>query len=169
MELKRDFYTRDTLIVSRELIGKRITFNILGNIFSGIINETEGYTANDEACHAFKGKTIRTMPMFAIGGTIYVYFIYGMYYCMNIVTEEEGIAGAALVRGIKFDIPYSHIIHGPGKLCKFIGIDKTHNYLDVCSSDVIKVYDANINPDIMCTKRIGITKNVDPLWRFVMR
>src|SRR5271170_2047520 len=98
--LGRSFFLRPTVQVAQDLLGKRLIFQN----FSGIITETEAYHQNnDPACHAYRGKTPRNAPMFGPAGHSYVYFIYGMYHCLNIVTEPEGVAAAVLIRGLKTD------------------------------------------------------------------
>jgi hypothetical protein len=99
--LTRDFFHRPTVLVAQELLGKTLVFN--GQ--RGRITETEAYLgqADDPACHAARGKTKRNAVMFGQAGLSYVYFIYGMYYCFNIVTEDEHFGAAVLIRGVLED------------------------------------------------------------------
>lgn len=159
------FFERPTLEVARDLIGKIFIFKNR----KLIITETEAYTAQgDEACHAFRGKTKRTEVMFGKAGHLYIYFIYGMYYCMNIVTEKEGVAAAVLIRGgveITNQNPLS--ISGPGKLCRAFSIDKNYNKLNIVEHEEIYLIDSKEKYDINITPRIGISKAKDKMWRFV--
>lgn len=119
--LNRDFFNRPTLQVAQELLGKVLHFNQ----HQLIITETEAYHGTDDpACHAARGKTPRCEVMFDKAGVSYVYFIYGMYYCLNIVTEEEGTAAAVLIRGARLIGHDKTDLSGPGKLCRYLGIDK---------------------------------------------
>ncbi len=121
---------------------------------------------DDPACHAHKGRTKRTEVMFGPAGYSYVYLIYGMYHCLNFITEEEGIAAGVLIRGAKLITePYLNL-NGPGKLCKFLQITKHHNCIDIVESDNFYVIDQNVTPIFKATPRIGIKKGIDKLWRF---
>jgi len=123
--LGRKFFERDTILVARELLGKKIVRVYRGKRIEGIIMETEAYRGlDDKASHASRGKTERTSIMFDHAGTIYVYLIYGMYYCLNIVTEKKEYPAAVLIRGIKAG---EREINGPGRVCKFLKIDKKLN------------------------------------------
>jgi len=159
--LDRSFFQSNTVRVAQELLGKRLNFH---NI-SGVITETEAYHQdNDPACHAYRGKTKRNAPMFGPAGYSYVYFIYGMYYCLNIVTEIEGIAAAVLIRGLTID---NLIIDGPGKLCRQLEISNEHNNIDLISCPYFYISDDGRRPRYIATSRIGIRQGQDKLWRFV--
>ena len=159
--LDRSFFLRPTVQVAQELLGKRLTFQN----FSGIITETEAYHQdNDPACHAYRGITPRNAPMFGPAGYSYVYFIYGMYHCLNIVTEPEGVAAAVLIRGLQID---ELSLNGPGKLCRHLKITKDHNAIDLMKSPSFYVTDDDRKPNFIATPRIGIRHGTDKLWRFV--
>lgn len=159
--LDRSFFLGPTVQVAKGLLGKRLTFHN----FSGIITETEAYhQVDDPACHAFRGKTPRNAPMFGPAGHTYVYFIYGMYHCLNIVTEPEGVAAAVLMRGLRLE--YLNL-NGPGKLCAHLKITKDHNDIDLTKSKDFFVSDIGIKPRFTATSRIGIRQGTDKLWRFV--
>lgn len=159
--LDRSFFLSPTVQVAQDLLGKRLTFHN----FSGIITETEAYHQdNDPACHAYRGKTPRNAPMFGMAGYSYVYFIYGMYHCLNIVTEPEGIAAAVLIRGLQIE---ELNLDGPGKLCKHLKITKDHNAIDLMTSNYFYVSDVGLKPHYISTSRIGIRQGTDKLWRFV--
>lgn len=160
--LPASFYNQDVVSVARQLIGQTLVFNGI----EGIITETEAYRGrDDEASHAFRGVTPRTLVMFGPPGYSYVYFIYGMYYCLNIVTEPEGTASAVLVRSLK--LPDIHL-NGPGKLCRHLGITKAHNGICLVNNPTFCVKKTDFQGSLKVTPRIGITKSTDKLWRFVM-
>ncbi|WP_168464905.1 DNA-3-methyladenine glycosylase [Wolbachia endosymbiont of Ctenocephalides felis wCfeT] len=161
--LSRNFYNRPTLIVAGELLGKILKFSN----FSGIITEVEAYIGvDDPACHAARGYTQRTSVMFGMPGFSYVYFIYGMYHCLNIVTEVEGFPAAVLIRGLKLIKPSEVDLGGPGILCKKLNITKEHNKRDMTISYEFCVCDYGLKPDYICTPRIGISKGQEKFWRF---
>ena len=162
--LDRSFFEQGTLTVAQELIGARLHFK--NN--SGIITETEAYIGKDDpACHAAKGLTPRTKVMFGAAGITYVYLIYGMYHCLNIVTETEGFPAAVLIRGVICDTTHRHM-DGPGKLCKTWGITKEHTAIDICSAPSFNVTAGSPVTHILTTPRIGIKVGTDHLWRFIM-
>ncbi|MDN5247736.1 MAG: DNA-3-methyladenine glycosylase [Wolbachia endosymbiont of Tyrophagus putrescentiae] len=161
--LPKSFYERSTLVVAGDLIGKILKFSR----FSGIITEVEAYVGKDDpACHAAKGYTERTSVMFGMPGFSYVYFIYGMYYCLNIVTEGEGFPAAVLVRGLKLTSPFEDNLGGPGILCKRLNITKEHNKQDLTLNHEFCVYESNLHLNYVCTPRIGISKGKEKFWRF---
>lgn len=163
--LSRDFFEQDTVCVAQKLLGKILVFKN----FKGIITETEAYRGEDDpASHAHRGPTPRTHVMFEKPGVSYVYLIYGMYHCLNIVTEPEGSPGAVLIRGIHLFNPYSHLLDGPGKLCRHLNLTKEHNRIDMISSDAFYVADASSPITFQVTPRIGIQKGREKLWRFVL-
>lgn len=164
--LSRDFFTRSTVTVAKDLLGKIIVF---GNT-SGYITETEAYIGHDDpACHAARGKTPRNAVMFGPAGFSYVYFIYGMYHCLNFVTEEEGKPAAVLIRGLQLMEPESLHLDGPGKLCRHWGLTREHNGIDVTGNGSLTVMDSSLSFPFSVTPRIGITKGQEKLWRFVVR
>lgn len=158
--LDRSFFLRPTVQVAQDLIGKQLTFKN----FSGIITETEAYHYQDPACHAYRGKTPRNTPMFGLPGYSYVYFIYGMYHCLNVVTEPEGVAAAVLIRGLKMS---DCLLNGPGKLCRHLEITKEHNLIDMITAEDFYLTDIGLKLDFLKTPRIGIRQGTEKLWRFV--
>ena len=164
--LGRDFFARPTLIVAQELLGKIMMFDTFG----GIITETEAYIGQDDpACHAARGKTPRNAVMFGPGGFSYVYFIYGMYHCLNFVTEEKGSPAAVLIRGIQLINPSQLSLDGPGKLCRHLGITREHNGIDLVTHPSFFVKNTPFSPSFKATPRIGISKGQEKLWRFIVR
>lgn len=175
-KLSRDFFSRDTLIVARELLGKLILFE--GKKL--IITETECYKGEgDEASHSAKGLTERNQVMFGPAGFAYVYLIYGVHHCLNFVTEAKGVGSAVLIRGAILSSERdeanlrsvkSKVINGPGKLCKILGITtESHNGIDIISEENFSVQDIGNKLDFYITKRIGINKAKDLPWRFVAK
>jgi DNA-3-methyladenine glycosylase len=165
--LSRNFYTRDVLHVAPELIGKMLAIRSEKEIVQKfVITETEAYRGiTDKACHASKGRTPRNDVMFREGGRLYIYFIYGMYWMLNIVTGDENEPQAALIRGIEG-------YNGPGKLTKILGINKSFYGIDLTSSNRIWVEDTGISPSIKTGSRIGIDYAAEPWkskpWRYFM-
>jgi DNA-3-methyladenine glycosylase len=135
-KLPRSFYARDTELVARELLGKHLVRIDGGVERRGRIVETEAYVgAHDLASHSSKGITPRTKVMYGPPGFAYVYIIYGMHHCMNVVTEPEGHGAAVLLRALE---PIEHLegnTKGPGLLCRAMGIDRTLDGHDLLSGD----------------------------------
>ena len=168
--LNQSFYNRNTLDVAKDLLGCKLCRNLNGQILSGIIVETEAYTQNDPACHAFRGKTPRAITLFKKSGIAYVYFIYGMYHCFNVITEPEEIAGAVLIRALE-PINISNT-NGPGKLCREMNITKEFNEVDLTSKDSELWIEKGIKipkEKIYTTTRIGIKQAADYPWRFYIK
>lgn len=156
------FYNRHVAEVAQDLLGKTLVFN---NIRAMIV-ETEAYRGyDDEASHASKGPTPRSMIMFGDPGYSYVYLIYGMYYCLNIIAEEKGQASGVLIRGLQLP---SLKLYGPGKICKYLAITKEHNGIDLIKHNNFYLIDENVQINYKATSRIGINKAKDKLWRFVL-
>ena len=136
MKLTRAFYTRPTLTVAKELLGKYLVFRDK----SARIIEVEAYIGQDDkACHARCGKTKRNEVMFLRGGHAYIYLIYGIYHCLNITTEKEGFPSAVLIRAV--DHPQANgsvsarpSLDGPGKLCRYFSLTRAQNGLDLSTT-----------------------------------
>ena len=177
--LPRSFYARDTLIVAEELVGKILVHRTSEGKTSGRVVEVEAYVGQDDpACHAARGKTRRNAVMFGRAGHSYVYFIYGMYYCLNVVTEREGFAAAVLVRAAEPlegqqimqarspKLSGSKLLAGPGRLCRSMAITQEHNGLDLLGSDLYFEDCASDPSQVVRTPRIGIRQGARRLWRF---
>jgi DNA-3-methyladenine glycosylase len=177
--LTTDFFNRDTLIVAKEMLGKQLVYATPTQIISSIITETEAYTQEDSASHSYQGKiSKRNEAMFAAPGSIYIYLIYGMHYCLNFVTEETGRGCAVLIRtvmpqqGLEYmqeqrnHCKQAQLCNGPAKLVQAYGLDsKLNNTLAVNSA--LYLADSNVKLDqIEELPRIGISKNTQELWRF---
>jgi len=157
-KLPRTFYDRDTILVARELLGKLLVHTSGGVERVGRIVETEAYLGpHDLASHSARGMTQRNRPMFGPPGHAYVYFIYGMYYCMNVVTEPEGRASAVLLRAIEPVKNLAGHTHGPGLLCRAMHIDKRLNGHDLLSDDFHLALPLQTKPMIIVKRaRIGV-------------
>jgi DNA-3-methyladenine glycosylase len=139
MPLPRSFYGRPALVVARALLGKILVHRAAGVERSGVIVETEAYLGErDLASHASRGRTARTDVMFGPPGHAYVYLIYGMHSCMNVVTGEDGVASAVLLRALepRDGIPTGERTDGPGRLCRALGIDRSLNHADLCDGEL---------------------------------
>lgn len=162
--LDRDFFNRPTLTVASDLLGKEIFYK--GK--TGIITETEAYIGEDDpACHAFHGRTKRTQTMYMDGGTAYVYFIYGMYHCLNFVTERIDFPSAVLIRAVKTDTLCKTATNGPAKLCRYFGITTKDDKTDVVTCSDFFIKETNQRFSFVTTPRIGIKQGKDRLWRFL--
>lgn len=168
--IQQSFYERDTLIVAKDLIGCLLVCQSAKNglIQIGRIVETEAYKQDDPASHSYCGKTQRSITMFKDPGLTYVYFTYGMYHCLNVVTEPVDVGCAVLIRAIE---PIQNIqnTNGPAKLCREMNISKLHNELKVFDENSsIRIYKSENVSDvnIVQTTRIGIKKASDYPWRF---
>lgn len=187
MKLTRDFYERETITVAKELLGKVLVRNTPSGITKGIIVETEAYLGpKDAAAHSYKSKKEgRTNVQYGPGGFAYVYLIYGMYYCMNIVTEREQVPEVVLLRALEptHGIPLmesrrktdklKNLCSGPGKLCMAMGIDKSCYGMDLCKNELyVEDAPALHSSEIVPSKRINIDyagEAKDYLWRYTIK
>lgn len=156
--LPRGFYDRDTVRVARELLGKRLVRVSNGVERVGRIVEVEAYLGpHDLAAHSSRGRTERTRVMFGPPGHAYVYLVYGIHCCMNVVTEREGHASAVLLRAVE---PVKNIegsTRGPGLLCRAMGIDRRLNGHDLTGDDLFIAGPAGSEPlAIVRRPRIGV-------------
>lgn len=164
MKLGRNFFERPTLEVAKDLLGRTLVFHE----FSGLITETEAYIGQDDpACHAARGRTPRNEIMFGPAGYSYIYFIYGMYHCLNFVTESEGFPAAVLIRGLKLCEPENRLLDGPGKLCRYLGLTREHNGQDLTTCENFYLLNTPPLTEFSATARIGIKQGADKPWRFV--
>ena len=195
--LLRKFYSRPTLDVAKDLLGCVLVRKITpvksgkagarsGEQFDGvkeiraIITETEAYVGEDDlASHASKGRTPRTELMYGEAGHAYVYLVYGMYNCLNIVTEKKDFPAAVLIRAVKIEAVEYKKTNGPGKLCKVLEIDKNLNGLDVTLGEKMWIESSRSRAtgqaqqkEIVANKRIGIDYArhcKEYLWRFTLK
>lgn len=171
--LPKNFYARDTLKVAQELLGCFLVRAGRGKIWRARITETEGYAGEDDlASHASRGRTPRTEPMYGEPGHAYVYMIYGMYHCLNIVTEKKDFPAAVLIRGVEIENIDRKKTNGPGKLCKFLKIDRKLNGWDMAKGEKLWIEKPAQNfskKNIVAGRRIGVdyAKHCkEYLWRF---
>ncbi len=133
-KITRDFYARDTLTVARELIGMHLVHAQGGTRRAGRIVETEAYQGpEDLAAHSSRGRTPRTEVMFGPPGYAYVYFIYGFWHCLNVVTAAQGVPHAVLLRALEPVTGIEQRTWGPGLLCRAMRIDRALNGADLCA------------------------------------
>ena len=171
--LPRSYFNRPTPSVARSLIGKYLVREIAGRILAGKIVEVEAYVGpEDKACHAAKGRTQRTDVMFGPAGVAYVYLIYGMYHCLNVVTEREEFPSAVLIRAIELN---GKLIDGPGRLCRALEIDRRLNRVDLTTGESLWFEDRGEvvgRGTVGAHPRIGVDyagKWAEKLWRFRLR
>ena len=185
--LGRDFYRRSTLTVARELLGQRLVKILDGQRLSGLIVEVEAYIGEDDAaCHAACGRTPRNEAMYGSPGHAYVYFIYGMHHCLNVVTEEEGFPAAVLIRALEplegLEImrryrsgrPDRELTNGPAKLCQALAIDRGFNGVDLCTGEVLFIEEGRMvaQEEVGTSPRIGIKADelaMSVPWRFYLQ
>jgi DNA-3-methyladenine glycosylase len=162
--LDRSFFARHAVTVAEELLGKILCWR--GQ--KGLITETEAYRGEDDAaCHAFRGLTPRTKALFGPPGCTYVYFVYGMHFCLNIVAEPEGVPAGVLLRGLF--VPPLHA-NGPGKLCRFLGITKADYGIDLIDDPhcYVQAPSHALTLPFLITPRIGIRLAQEKPWRFMI-
>lgn len=167
MKLDYDFFHRDVLVVAKDLVGKIICCKTSsGEIKKLRITEAEAYKGeSDTACHAHKGRTKRTEVLYMDAGTVYVYLCYGIHFLLNVITGEKEQPQAVLIRACEGKF------NGPGKLTKYLEINKDFNRLSIYSSDNIWIEDNGYKCKIAKDKRVGIgyasIKDQNRLWRFI--
>ena len=188
IRLGQDFFARDTFAVARGLLGQRLVRVLKGQRLSGRIVEVEAYVGEeDQSSHASCGPTRRNAPMYGPPGHAYIYLIYGMHYCFNVVTEREGYPAAVLIRALeplegigemrirrggRSDLP---LTGGPARLCQALGIDRRFDGVDLCAPDALLFLEegAPIPDDVVATgPRISVCGDeaaVTVPWRFYVR
>jgi DNA-3-methyladenine glycosylase len=155
--LSRDFYSRNTETVALELLGKNLVHRFASHVRIGRIVEVEGYLGpHDPASHSARGVTSRTRVMFGPPGYAYVYLVYGIHHCMNVVTEPEGHGAAVLLRALEPVYGIDSRTCGPGLLCRAMGIDRRLNGCDLCGESL---FIAKVDREpftVMRRPRVGI-------------
>lgn len=186
MKLERDFYLRPGLLVAPDLIGKQLVHHSSEGTTKGIIVEVEAYIGpHDAASHAYKSLyTERTAVQYGIGGFAYIYSIYGLHICMNIVANQENCPEVVLIRalqptyGLELMKKRRHkdtirdLCNGPGKLSQAMGIEKKDYGVDLCGKKMYIETVEGMLPSISTTKRINIDYSgeaIDYPWRFVLK
>lgn len=185
----KDFYLRKVESVAKDLLGSFIIKKVNNNIFAAKIVEVEAYSQkNDEASHSFKGISERNSPMFEEGGILYVYFIYGVYFCANVVTGKKNNGDAVLIRAVEpilgiEEMKINHfnkksisekekinLTNGPGKFCRAFSIDKNDNCEDLTGENIFILKSKIPNKEkIITTTRIGITKSKELKRRYYLK
>lgn len=154
--LGREFYARRTLEVARDLLGCVLYYRGRGFERAGRIVEVEAYIGErDRACHASRGRTRRTDPMYGPPGTAYVYLVYGVHHCLNAVTEADGFPAAVLLRALEPIVGIVGCASGPGRLCRAMGIDLGLNRADL-TADRLMVCEGEPPARIGRSARIGV-------------
>lgn len=178
--LSRGFYGRDTKTVARDLLGCLLVHMSVEGTTTGMIVETEAYLQGDPACHAAKRMTPRNSVMFGPPGHAYVYFTYGMHYCFNAVSNDEGVGEAVLIRALEplmgIELMQRRrgrkdahdLCSGPAKLTQAMGIGREHNQLDLVNSNLF-ICPGKTELPIVTTTRIGIKDGADLPLRFYLQ
>ncbi len=197
--LPRSFYLRPTVLVAKALLGKYFVRNYRGKKLISKIVETEAYCEGDPASHSYRGKTKRNEVMFWRGGHLYVYFTYGMHFCANVVTREEGVGEAVLIRAVepiegkdimmknrfssrRFTIHRSpvnqltthhslmNLTNGPAKFCQAFGVGRKENGIDLLGNEIFIASGEKIPASkIGTSSRIGIKNGTEKKWRFFVK
>lgn len=173
------------MAVARRLLGAVLLHESPDGVAAGRIVETEAYLRDDPACHAARGRTPRNAPMFGPPGRAYIYLIYGMYRCFNVVTAPEGVGEAVLIRALeplegmdlmvrrRGTVKERDLCSGPGKLVMALGLDPSHNGADLREGP-LRILPAESRPlprrrgNIKVTTRIGITRGAELPLRFYL-
>ena len=189
------FYQKyDTITLAQRLLGCELVHDSAEGQTAGIIVETEAYITGDPACHAYRRKTARNAAMFGVAGSVYVYLIYGMYHCINVVSAEEGMGEAVLIRaleptrgvdlmqmrrsikktktfgGTKTHISLKHLCNGPAKLVQAMGISLVgHNATFLTEGSLYINEPSSSHFEVVTTTRIGITQGADLPYRFYIK
>ena len=177
--LPKEFYEKhDTLTLAEQLLDCTLVHESIEGRTSGIIVETEAYLQNDPACHAYRKKSVRNAPMFEGAGVSYVYLIYGLHHCFNIVSGAAGIGEAVLIRALepsdgielmqerRKTKDLRNLCSGPAKLAQAMGITRNFNFLSMVSDNFYCLESQNADYQIITTTRIGITQGADLPYRF---
>lgn len=177
MKLTSAFYSRPTLEVARDLLGQVLVRRSPLGACAGIIVETEAYTQNDPASHSHRGKTRRNATMFGRPGLSYVYLIYGLHYCFNVVTAGENIGEAVLIRALEpvAGIPLmqerrgirekNRLCSGPARVCQALDITTREDGLDLLGDELF-ILAYKLTGAVTISTRIGISKAQDLPYRF---
>jgi len=188
-KLPESFYQKSALEIAPKLLGKLFIKKEEEQFLAGKIVEVEAYAGvDDEASHSFGGETKRNSVMFASGGALYVYFIYGNHYCANVVCDRKDVGAAVLIRAVepisgaetmahrrfqKSELTAKELINltnGPGKICKAFNISKRDDGKNLCGEEIFIAEGEKILKDqIVRTTRIGIQKSKELPWRFYLK
>jgi DNA-3-methyladenine glycosylase len=177
MPLGQKFFNQPTVELAQALLGKYLVHGDL----RGMIVETEAYLYHDDpGCHASRGPTARNAPMFGPAGRTYVYFIYGMYHCLNIVSGKTGEGEAVLIRALepvagielmqkrRKTKKLENLCNGPGKLTQAFGITRKHNNRSLIDGG-LQIHAGRVKPEICSSKRIGLSAGQELELRFFIK
>ena len=181
--LPRSFFARDPVSLARDLLGRILFYQTVAGLIAGRIVETEAYTGKaDPASHAYRGATARNQVMFGKAGFAYVYFSYGMHYCLNVTAEKPGVAGAVLLRAMEplagLSIMRAHgdqgpehrLLSGPGKIGRAFGLTLADNGRDLTRGPLgIAAGDPVADESVVTSPRIGISRAREFPYRFYLR
>ena len=185
--IEQPWFARPAPEVAPDLIGCTLVRQFSnGKQLHGIIVETEAYGPNDPACHAYRKRTTRNAVMFGPAGYSYVYLIYGIYHCFNVVTDQDGIASAVLIRALALPAPeldsalalspkvYARLAAGPGKLCQHLEIDRTLSQMPLIEGQPLWIEypnreDSSLSIELIQTTRIGLTQGAEIPWRWYLK
>lgn len=182
--LRRLFYRRKTVRVAKELLGKILVRKLGGTRLEGIIVETEAYRGHDDAAsHAYRGPTARNQVMFGEPGHAYVYFTYGMHYCLNVTTEPAGQPGAVLLRAVQPTRGIAEmkkrrrteqvrvLSNGPAKLTQAFAVNKELNGYDLTDGGALYITEPSLVEPVRVavSTRIGIKTSAEKRWRFFVK
>ncbi len=183
------FYLRDVWITAEDLLGKIFVKKKNDSIIAGRIVEVEAYSGeDDEAAHSYGGKTKRNSVIFEEGGLLYVYLIYGIHFCANVVTGKKNVGDAVLIRALEplagvdemlknrfpgknlSDKTFLNLTNGPAKLCQAFDINRKENGVNLTGDNIFIAEDERSKKfDIVKTTRVGISKAKDLQWRFYIK
>ena len=194
-KLEADFFAGDTCSLAKKLLGCELVHEHEDGLTAGIIVETEAYLRDDPACHAFNRRTVRTEPMYGPPGHAYIYLIYGMYQCFNVVSNAENIGEAVLIRALQptqgidimqirrklikgksgftikeKDLALKELCRGPGKLVKAMGIERDeHNNTPLWTNPLYITAPTLGDFETVTTTRIGINAGADLPYRYYVK
>lgn len=179
---------RPSTEVAPELVGCQLVRQTpAGKVFRGLIVETEAYAPGDPACHAYRNRTARNWVMFGPAGFTYIYLIYGMYHCLNVVTDQDGVGSAVLIRALELESlpdwiesgkePPHRVAAGPGKLCRTLQIDQRLSAQALQAGNPLWLEHRTLQfqqemdcqkQQLVQTTRIGLTRGTDLPWRWYL-
>jgi DNA-3-methyladenine glycosylase len=182
--IEQQWFARPAPEVAPDLIGCTLVRQLPnGTQLRGIIVETEAYGPDDPACHAYRKRTPRNTVMFGPAGYSYVYLIYGIYHCFNVVTDRDDIASAVLIRALALPEPeldaalspkvYARLAAGPGKLCQYLEIDRSLSQIPLVQGQSLWIEypnreDSSLSLELIQTTRIGLNQGADIPWRWYL-
>lgn len=174
--LGRSFFARSALDVAHDLVGRVLVRADEG--LAARVVETEAYLVDDPACHAYRGRTARNAPLWGPPGHAYVYLNYGIHWCLNTATGEDGRAEGCLIRAAeplggldrmavrRGPVRRRDLLRGPGRLGQGFGLDGSWSGADLCGGSPLHFVDDGARPDVVTGPRVGVSRAADLPWRF---